>query len=278
MLHKYDILKSMLMMAFAAAGGVAVSGPSAAASGACSLDKGYSISLATYLAEASACVDEAKNLDAAVADGLVAEVNAERVARGLAPLNRRASLDMAAAAHALDMSAREYAAHADPEGRDHLHRIRTFDRTMLVGASGANVAMVRASDGTGEVHKSIIGDPLNQENMLRSSFTDVGVAVVENAGQYYVVQVFAAAEGNLERAMPVNATKAQALRASLTDRDLQVVAWGLSDARSGEMLARSTIPRVSFSTIRGTETAYLDVLVTERDNTYVLKGPLVSGH
>ena len=277
MLQKYDKLKSSLLLAVAAAGGAALSGTATAGEAICSLDNGYSANLATYVAEASTCVDQATNLDAAFADGLVAEINAERAANGLAPLNRRASLDMAAAAHALDMSARIYAAHADLEGRDHLHRIRAFDRTMLVGASGSNVAVARSADGTVEVHNNIKRDQLNQDNMLRPTFTDVGVAVVEEAGQYYVVQVFAAAEGDLERAIPVSATGAQPLRASLSDRDRQVVAWGLSDASSGEMLARSSMPRVSFTTIRGADTAYLDVLVAARDNTYVLKGPLVSG-
>jgi len=277
MLQKYDKLKSSLLLAVAAAGGAALSGTATAGEAICSLDNGYSMNLTSYVAEASKCVDDATNLDATFADGLVAEINAERAASGLAPLNRRASLDMAAAAHALDMSARIYAAHADLEGRDHLHRIRAFDRTMLVGASGSNVAVARSADGTAEVHNSIKRDTLNQDNMLRPTFTDVGVAVVEEAGQYYVVQVFAAAEGDLERAIPVSATGAQSLRASLSDRDRQVVAWGLSDASSGEMLARSSMPRVSFNTIRGADTAYLDVLVAVRDNTYVLKGPLVSG-
>jgi uncharacterized protein YkwD len=277
MLQKYDKLKSSLLLAVAAAGGAALSGTATAGEAICSLDNGYSMNLTSYVAEASKCVDQATNLDAAFADGLVVEINAERVANGLAPLNRRASLDMAAAAHALDMSARIYAAHADLEGRDHLHRIRAFDRTMLVGASGSNVAVARSADGTAEVHNNIKRDQLNQDNMLRASFTDVGVAVVEEAGQYYVVQVFAAAEGDLERAIPVSATGAQSLRASLSDRDRQVVAWGLSDASSGQMLARSSMPRVSFNTIRGADTAYLDVLVAVRDNTYVLKGPLVSG-
>ena len=277
MLQKYDTLKSSLLLALAAAGGAALSGTAVAGEAVCSLDNGYSTNLAAYVAEASTCVETAENLDAAFADSLVAEINAERVAAGLAPLNRRASLDMAAAAHALDMSTRIFAAHADLEGRDHLHRIRAFDRTMLVGASGSNVAVARSADGAAEVHNSIKRDQLNQDNMLRASFTDIGVAVVEEAGQYYVVQVFAAAEGDLERAIPVSAKGAQSLRASLSDRDRQVVAWGLSDASSGEMLARSSMPRVSFTTLRNAETAFLDVLVAVRDNTYVLKGPLVSG-
>lgn len=277
MLQKYDKIRSSLLLAVAAAGGAALSMSASAGEAVCSLENGYSQDLAAYVSEASTCVETADNFAADIADGLYAEINSERIANGLAPLARRASLDMAAKVHALDMSERIYAAHADLEGRDHLHRIRAFDRTMLIGASGSNVTVGRAADDAAALHTKIKLDQLNQENLLRSTFTDVGLGVVEEAGQYYVVQVFAAAEGDLEQAIPVNATGAQPLIASLSDQDRQVVAWGLSDANSGEMLARSSVPRVRFNNIRGADAAKLDILVAVRDSTYILKGPLVSG-
>ena len=277
MLQKYDKLKSSLLLAVAAAGGAALSLTASAGEAVCSLENGYATDLASYVSEASTCVETAENFDTVFADGLVAEINNERVANGLVPLNRRASLDMAAKVHALDMSERIYAAHTDLEGRDHLHRIRAFDRTMLVGASGSNVTVGRSADSAADIHNKIKSDTLNVDNMLRASFTDVGVGVVEEAGQYYVVQVFAAAEGDLETAIPVSATGAQPLKASLSDRDRQVIAWGLSDAASGEMLAKSNMPRVRFNNIRGADAAHLDILVAARDSTFVLKGPLVSG-
>lgn len=277
MLQKYDKMKSSLLLAIAAAGGAAFTLTASAGEAACNLENGYAQDLATYVSEASACVEAAENFDIAFADRLVDEINLERVANGLAPLNRRASLDMAAKAHALDMSERIYAAHADLEGRDHLHRIRAFDRTMLIGASGSNVTVGRSADSAADIHNKIKLDQLNIDNIRRKSFTDVGVGVVEVAGQYYVVQVFAAAEGDLDKAIPVSAKGAQPLNASLSHRDRQVVAWGLTDAASGEMLARSSMPRVRFGDIRGSDAATLDILVAVRDNTYVLKGPLVSG-
>lgn len=277
MLQKYDNLKSSLLLAVAAAGGVALSMTASAGEAVCSLENGYAQDLASYISEASACIETAESFDIAFADGLVAEINNERIANGLAPLRRRATLDMAAKAHALDMSERSYAAQADLEGRDHLHRIRAFDRTMLVGASGSNVTVGSSIDRAIDIHKKIKRDTLNVDNMLHASFTDVGVGVIEKAGKYYVVQVFAAAEGDLETAIPVRAKGAQPLHASLLDRDRQVVAWGLSDATSGEMLAKSNMPRVRFSNIRGADAAHLDILVAERDHTYILKGPLVSG-
>ena len=277
MLQKYDALKSSLLLALAAAGGAALSGTATASEVACSLDNGYSIDLASYVAEAATCVEQASNFDAAMADALLTEINVERAAAGLAPLNRRASLDMAAQSHALDMSTRIYADHVDLEGRDHLHRIRAFDRTMLVGASGSNVTVGRAADGAAAIHQKIKMDEFSAANIVRDSFTDVGIGVVEEAGQFYVVQVFAAAEGEFETAIPVSAKGSQPLRANLSDRDRQVVAWGLIDAQSGEMLARSTMPRVRFSSAQGTDSAALDVLVAVRIFSFVLIGPLGCG-
>jgi len=277
MLHKYDTPRSSLLLALAAAGGLAISGPATAAEMACSLENGYATSLTSYVDEATACITAADTMDVEIADGLVTKINAERTAQGLLQLKRRASLDMAAQAHALDMATRIYADHVDLEGRDHLHRIRAFDRTMLVGASGSNVTVSLASGDVDALHANLKRDPLNADNMTRSSFTDIGIGVVEKAGQYYVVQVFAAAEGEFAKAIPVTAKGSQPLKATLADRDRQVVAWGLVDNVSGETLASSTMQRVRFSNLRGADSAALDVLVAERSDTYVLKGPLVSG-
>lgn len=277
MLQKYDKLKSSLLLAIAAAGGAAISGTATAAEISCTMDNGYAKELASYVAEAAACIETAENFDDTIAAGLLAEMNAERTENGLAPLQRRASLDTAAKAHALDMSARIFADHVDPEGRDHLYRIRAFDRTMLVGASGSNVTVSRAADDAKTVHAKIKMDASSAANFSRDSFTDVGIGVVEEAGQFYIVQVFAAAEGDFQDAIPVSARGTTPLNANLSDRDRQVVAWGLVDSQSGEMLARSTMPRVRFNSVQGAESAALDVLVSVRNDTFVLKGPLVSG-
>ena len=276
MLQKYDKLKSSLLLAVAAAGGAGFSGTAVAAAENCNLENGYSIDLASYVEEASSCINAADNIEHSIADGLMAEINADRVSNGLAPLNRRASLDEAAMAHALDMSVRIYADHVDPEGRDHLHRIRAFDRTMLVGGSGANVAVRLATADATAVHENVKTDAFNVDNMMRASFTDVGIGVVEEAGQYYVVQVFAAAEGDLNEAVPISVAGIAPLKAKLSSGDQRMVAWGLVDTNSGEMLARSSMPRIRYSALDGADAA-INVLVGLHNSTYVLKGPLVSG-
>lgn len=276
MLQKYDTLKSSLLLALATAGAAAISGTASAGEIACDLKNGYAIELASYVAEATTCVQESDQFATNIADGLLAEINAERSANGLAPLNRRASLDMAAKAHALDMSVRIFADHADQEGRDHLHRIRAFDRTMLVGASGSNVTVSLAAADATAIHQKIKMDEFNAANIVRESFTDVGIGVVEEAGQYYVVQVFAAAEGDLKTALPVSAEGTAPLNVRLANRNRELVAWGLMDTVSGETLARGSVPRVRFSNLDGAD-ASLNVLVGYNSQTYVLKGPLVSG-
>jgi uncharacterized protein YkwD len=276
MLQKYDTLKSSLLLALATAGAAAISGTASAGEIACDLKNGYAIELASYVAEATTCVQESDQFATKIADGLLAEINAERSANGLAPLNRRASLDMAAKAHALDMSVRIFADHADQEGRDHLHRIRAFDRTMLVGASGSNVTVSLAAADAASIHQKIKMDEFNAANIVRESFTDVGIGVVEEAGQYYVVQVFAAAEGDLKTALPVSADGTAPLNVRLANRNRELVAWGLMDTASGETLARGSVPRVRFSNLDGAD-ASLNVLVGHNSQTYVLKGPLVSG-
>lgn len=276
MLQKYDTLKSSLLLALAAAGGAALSGTAAASEARCSLEDGYAYQVAAYVSEATTCIKEATNFETQVADALFAEINAERVANGLLPLNRRASLDMAAQSHALDMSVRIYADHVDPEGRDHLHRIRAFDRTMLVGASGSNVTVSKSAADAAAVHEKIKRDAESAENILRASFTDIGIGVVEEAGQYYVVEVFADAQGDLREALPVSATGTAPLRVNLAHRNQRLMAWGLMDTASGEPLVRGSVPRMRFSGLDGAD-ASLNVLVGLRNDTYVLKGPLVSG-
>ncbi len=276
MLRKYDALKSSLLLALAAAGG-AFSLTASAGETACTQADGYATNLAAYVTEASTCVGTSKALQSSTEAEILDAINAERATAGLSVLNRRTSLDLAAQAHALDMAARIYADHVDLEGRDHLHRIRAFDRTMLVGASGSNIMVSHASETGAAIHALIKGDELNAANIMRDSFTDIGIGVVEEAGQYYIVQVFAAAEGSLKEALPVNTAGTEPLKAKLLNKDRHVVAWGLIDSVSQETLASSKTPRVRFKNIKGAPSAGLDILVASQSDTYVLKGPLFSG-
>jgi uncharacterized protein YkwD len=275
MLQKYDVLKSSTLLAFAAAGGLAIA-PTAAADVACSGADGYGPTVASYVAEASACLNATSLVRADMADELVERMNRDRAQAGLPPLARRASLDTAAQAHALDMATRGYADHLDKEGRDHLYRIRAFDRSMLAGATGANVLISEGGADAGDIYVAMLEDDLNAANLTREGFTHVGLGVVKDGGQSYVVQVFTTMEGELKQDLPLTMAGTTPIRATLKGNSREAVAWGLSDAVSGEFIAKGNTSRVRASRIGASPAAALDIVVSASTDVMVLKGPLVS--
>ena len=153
MLQKYDTLRTASLLALAAAGGAIIALP-AQAQTACDLSDGYGETLVSYVDEVEACLAEATfdgDIEAAVAE----RTNAVRGDKGEAALERRASLDAAARAHALDMAARNYAGHNDLEGRGHIYRMRALDRQVLASATGANVAVLDAGASVSDIYAAI---------------------------------------------------------------------------------------------------------------------------
>ena len=65
-----------------------------------------------------------QNRDARLERQLVDATDRVRAGENKAALVPLASLEQAARIHAMDMAARDYAGHADPEGRSHLERVR----------------------------------------------------------------------------------------------------------------------------------------------------------
>ncbi|MDJ0921441.1 MAG: CAP domain-containing protein [Henriciella sp.] len=275
MLQKYDTLKSISLLAFAAAGGLAFA-PAAMSESACQASNGYDQPLSAYVAEASACIESSDTLNADLSDQIIELMNTDRIGVGLMPLQRRASLDLAAAAHALDMAARDYASHQDKEGRDHLYRMRAFDRTVLFGDTGANVLITEAGSDANAIYVSMLQDQQNGLNLVHDGFSDVGLAVVQAEGRTYTVQVFATVEGELNNALPLTLARTAPIRATLADPRHEAIGWGLTDQVSGELLARGGVPRLRAMRLGDADTAALDIVVTARTNTLVLKGPLVS--
>ncbi|MEO0549129.1 MAG: CAP domain-containing protein [Pseudomonadota bacterium] len=275
MLQKYDKLKSTSLLALAAAGGFAFS-PAALANIPCQASDGYGTALPAYVSEATACIKASDLLNAALSDALFDQVNADRQSADLPTLQRRTSLDQAAAAHALDMAERSYAAHTDLENRDHLYRIRAFDRSMLFGSTGANVVQTAASEDAAALYAAIKQDSLNAANLVRDGFSDVGIAVAVKDGKAYIVQVFATVEGELKTQLPLSLTGSTTIHAEFMDKDSEAVGWGLIDPRTGELVADGKAPRVQSNTFADVDTAALDILISTRTGTYVFKGPLVS--
>lgn len=264
-----------MLLAFAAAGGALMS-PAATADTGCTLADGYSSSLAAYVSEAATCVAQSEAVQTATEIELADQTNAARASLGLNTLERRDSLDQAARAHALDMATRGYAAHQDLEGRDHLYRIGAFDRTMLVGSSGANVMKMAGDVTANDVFVSMGQDVQNAQNIIHSWFTDFGVGIAEANGETYAVMLFAANEGELDTALPIELTETAPLSASFK-RDLsQAVGWSLHDQATGDQLAKGSAPRLRTAQLGTGSTASLELVISEQADTYALKGPLVS--
>ncbi|MEO1642286.1 MAG: CAP domain-containing protein [Pseudomonadota bacterium] len=277
MLQKYDILNLSRLLAFAAAGGLLfAANANADPATPCTPNDGYASDLSAYVAEVESCLSGAINVEVEIEAELLSRINSLRAKAGLPNLELRGGLTQAARAHALDMAERNYAAHADPEGRDHLFRIRAIDRSTLIGASGA--AVLKTSRGTdgGDLFVLLQEDEQNNANMLNEVFTHVGFGIIRDEAGLSVTVLFGDIRGELKKPLPLNFAGYASIRMSLFDDGSRNRAWGLSDKATGELLAKGNGRRIAADRLESVDVAALDILVENGANTYALKGPLVS--
>lgn len=123
-------------------------------------------------------VDLAIETDAESERQMVALVNDERVAAGLAPLELDPRLVPVARAHATEMLRLRYFAHQSPVSGS------PFDRLAAAGIrysrAGENLAYART---VASAHRGLMDSPGHRANILRPEFTRIGVGVV-SAGPY----------------------------------------------------------------------------------------------
>lgn len=273
MLQFYD--KRFAALALSAIGASFLTLP-AVASSSCDLSDGYPASLSAYVAEATTCIADNGDLRTDLADAVFDKINQERDAAEIAPLTRNASLDQAAAAHAIDMMNRRYANHFDMEGRDHVFRVRAFNRSQLIGAVGANVLVAQPGANADDIFATIKADDLNAKNLVREGFSDVGMAIAVSDGQPFIVQIFAAVEGEFKNELPLTMSKNTNIRADLNDANRNVIGWSLTDQASGDLIARGKAARLRAASFESAQTANLDVVVTDQASIYTLKGPAIT--
>lgn len=274
MLQIYDKLRAPSLLALAAAGGALIALP-AAAEAACDLSDGYAEDVVSYVEEVDACLAGA-DVFAADRESAVAELtNAVRDRAGLAPLERRTSLDKAARAHALDMATRGYAGHSDLENRGHVYRMRALDRQVLASATGANIVVLNAKASADDILDAIRGDAANRENLERAGFNATGLGIAEADGRIYVVQMLTTVDGELESPLPLQIAGATSFQPRVTEDYFRTAGWNLTDAE-GKRLAGGQMMRLTAESLDQPGNAYLDVLVELGTDTYVLRGPIVS--
>jgi len=272
MLQFYDKTWSVSVLAFAALTlPISASATTQSAPGNCDLSNGYEGRLAEQVSEMEACLERAEDSHTEVSERISVLSARYRDKTVMRPLERHSSLDRAARAHALDMAERTYVSHSDPEGRGHLERVRLLDRTLILGVSGANMSVVDANAEPIDAFNALISDPVNRENLLRETFTHMGIGMAEADGRLYIVQLFAQVDGQLERLLPLEVSDRAAIKADFTDPKFEQAGWRLTTA-GGEVLARGLGKVVSTRDLTG-EAAYLEIEALRGETTYRLRGP-----
>ena len=149
-------------------------------------------------------------------------VNAERVQRGLHPLQLRQELRSAARFHSLDIGVNGYFGHESPLGRKHSDRIAAFDRRLLSRYAAENVAKsertctnrwgdkVRCrkknepmAAALQELHDGLMNSPRHRANILSEDPTHIAIGVVRSEDGLYVTQLFVELGGTLDRPLPL---------------------------------------------------------------------------
>jgi uncharacterized YkwD family protein len=105
---------------------------------------------------------------------LLALVNNERTAAGLAPLTPDARLDQTARAKSQDMISRGYFDHNSPTYGS------PFDQLQAAGiayhAAGENLA---GNQTVAAAHQALMDSPGHRANILNPQFTKVGIGIIE---------------------------------------------------------------------------------------------------
>ncbi|HSX47934.1 MAG TPA: CvpA family protein [Candidatus Nanoarchaeia archaeon] len=101
-------------------------------------------------------------------------VNNERTSRGLKPLTLNEKARTVARAHSIDMFARGYFSHVDPDGHDPFQRMEAGGITFQ--AAGENLALAPTLD---MAHTGLMNSPGHRANILSKDFGTVGIGVID---------------------------------------------------------------------------------------------------
>lgn len=255
---------------------LAALGLTANAQQACDLSDGLGLQPAAFQTETEACFEGLNGVtpDTFMQGQLGQFTAADRSNAGKASLENLATLNEAARIHAYDMAVRGYVAHEDMEGRSHLDRVRLLDRTHLMGAFGANMAIVDDSATPEEAYRALMADPANKANLKRGEFDHTGVAAVRANGRIYLVQLFSRVEGKLQAPVPTQMNGKTDLKAVFAESRAEPLGWSVVST-SGNVLAKGIGDRVPASELKG-QSGYLTIDMALGKDRYTLKGPAVS--
>jgi uncharacterized protein YkwD len=115
--------------------------------------------------------------DAGAEGDFVSRINAARSAAGLAPLSVAPDLVAVARAHSSDMAAKNTLFHNPNLATDVTNWVAIGEN---VGVGGTVAA----------IHDAFMASPAHRANILKSTYTQVGVGVVAAGGNLWVTEVF----------------------------------------------------------------------------------------
>lgn len=101
-------------------------------------------------------------------------VNNERTSRGLKPLKLNEKARDVARAHSVDMFARGYFSHVDPDGHDPFQRMEAAGISFQ--SAGENLALAPTLD---MAHNGLMNSPGHRANILSKDFDTVGIGVID---------------------------------------------------------------------------------------------------
>ena len=153
-------------------------------------DKFVRVNTASLPSQASASAQE----DSPLARALLAEVNAFRKSKGIAPLSVDPRLQKAAAVHSEDMALRHFFGHYNPDDQGPKERVLAIDENYK-GSLGENIAYVQDPKADDEaLAKKLFtkwrNSPAHRKNMQDSTFTITGMGVARSGNKVYATQVF----------------------------------------------------------------------------------------
>ncbi len=182
---------------------------------------------------------------------LLAATNAQRAAQGLSQLTLNAQLSDAAARKARDMFEKNYWSHNSPSGATPWTFISSAGYRYSV--AGENLAK-NFSNSQGVVD-AWMASPTHRENLLKSSYKEIGFAVVNGVLQgeetTLVVQMFGAAAGSPAVAQVQAAPVTVPQQAAATDVVLQQAAEETKEA-TAPVEVHAPVSSVPFETFPAT--------------------------
>ncbi len=168
---------------------------------------------------------------------LMPEHNGFRAGQGLRLLVRHEGLDLAARAHAADLLHRRYFEHASPEGFTSVERVGLLARR-FIGLAGENIVEVQGGPPSTAADLSELwrGSPGHRSNMLRPTYTHIGIGVVRSGDRTIGAVAFGQTFAQLAEPLAFRVGDGSALAGLLGASDPPVRGYALEPVGGGRQI------------------------------------------